>query len=172
MEYCCPASWRQIASDVLCSSKSRKKMNSLDQRVHTKCQELDEFALARRPFLEQHLQLELTRFKAYNNPKTCWPGWAVVGITMTSLLNLIVTLISTIPSQIRKHFWFTISVGSGNSDGLCFSYPIIVILTPLIRAIVGVMRVSEYIHFNCTLKITFHWLWDSTGSTVAQNLVY
>ena len=47
-------------------------MNSLDQRVHTKCQELDEFALARRPFLEQHLQLESSCFKVYNNPKTSW----------------------------------------------------------------------------------------------------
>ena len=35
-----------------------------------------------------------------------------------------------------------------------FFFFTVVTLTPLIRAIVGVIPVSEYIHFNCTLKIT------------------
>lgn len=47
-------------------------MISLDQRAHTKCQEVGEFPLARRPFLGEHLSSESPRFKVYNKPKTSW----------------------------------------------------------------------------------------------------
>ena len=45
----------------------------LDQRVHTKCQEVGDFPLARRPFLGEHLSSESPHFtKVYNEPKTSW----------------------------------------------------------------------------------------------------
>jgi len=96
----------------------RKKMNSLEQRIHTKCEELDEFAWARRPSLEQHLQLETSLFKTYSNPKTSW-CFALVKLSCGrnhydfTLRSLIVTLISTFPPGIRFYFWFTILVGRG-----------------------------------------------------------
>lgn len=86
-----------------------------------------------------------------------WPSWAVVGVIMTSPANLIVTLIPIVPARTWYHFY---RFGrEGVTDGLCSSYATVVILIPLIRAIVGVIPVSEYIHFNCTLRITnLHWL--------------
>ena len=102
-----------------------------------------------------------------------WPSWAVVGVIMTSPANLIVTVITIVLAQIWYHFyhfssegvfwWLVLILSSCNHS--CLSYPTVVTLfffffftvvtlTPLIRAIVGVIPVSEYIHFNCTLKIT------------------
>lgn len=130
-------------------------MNFLDQSVHIKCQELDEFALARRPFLEQHLQLESSFFKVYNNPKTSWCfAWVKLncgrnhyGFTLKadSNTNFYNSLMNTV-SLLTYHL-----CGGGDSNGLCLLCPTIVTLTSLIRAFVGVIPVSKYIHFNCTL---------------------
>lgn len=135
--------------------KIKEKMNFLDQSVHIKCQELDEFALARRPFLEQHLQLESSFFKVYNNPKTSWCfAWVKLncgrnhyGFTLKadSNTNFYNSLMNTV-SLLTYHL-----CGGGDSNGLCLLCPTIVTLTPLIRAFVGVIPVSKYIHFNCTL---------------------
>lgn len=81
-------------------------MNSLDQRIHTACEELDEFARARRPSLEQQLQLETTLFKACSNPKAS-RCFALAKLNYGrnhydfTLESLIVTLISTFPLEIQ-----------------------------------------------------------------------
>lgn len=134
-------------------------MNSLDQSVHPKCQKLHEFALTRRPFLEQHLQWESSHFLQFTTiqrpPDVLhWPRWAVVGITMISPSDLIVTLISTIPPWKRDHIWFTILAGRGILIACAYPSYQPKTLTSLIRSIVGVMPVSKYIPFNSILKIT------------------
>lgn len=92
-------------------------MNSPDQRTHTKCEELGEFAWAGRPSLHEHLQVETSLFKAYSIQRP--PGFALAKLSCGrnpydfTLKSLIVTLISISLLGIQFYHWFTILVGRG-----------------------------------------------------------
>lgn len=98
---CCRPVEEELFLKFFVHQNRRKNMNSLDQRIHTKCEELDEFAWARRPSLHEHLQVETSLFKAYSIQRP--PGFALAKLSCArnhydfTLKSLIVTLISISP---------------------------------------------------------------------------
>lgn len=103
-----------------------KKMNSLDQRIYTECQELDGFALARRP-LWNNICNWSQRFWKYSSPKTSW-CLAVAKLNCGrnhcdfTLKTLVVTLLFTVFPGKWYYFLFTILLEKANSNGLHLSY--------------------------------------------------